>query len=62
MTGSVQSVSDIGSPPTSLISSDKLDDFREWARDGGYGEEYFNRWDSRSLWLEELFLSEQADQ
>jgi hypothetical protein len=44
--------------PKSLITSDLTDEFQSWARDGGYDESYFDRWDSKSLALEEEFLAE----
>ena len=45
----------------SIVPLDLQSEFLEWARDGGYDESYFNRWDSKSRALEELFLSERAE-
>ncbi|ATS86760.1 MULTISPECIES: HU family DNA-binding protein [Xanthomonas] len=44
------------SPPPSLIPEDQRADFLAWAREGGYDESYFNRWDSKSRQLEEDYL------
>ena len=52
----------IGSPPPSLIPKGQWDDFMEWARDGGYDESYFNRWDSKSRELEKRYLEEMEEQ
>lgn len=51
----------IASPPPSLIPANAWLDFLEWARDGGYDESYFNRWDSKSRALEQAYLDECAD-
>ena len=48
-------------PLKSLIPSELLEEFRDWARDGGYDESYFNRWDSKSRHLEETFLQERRE-
>jgi hypothetical protein len=47
-------------PLRSIIPPELATEFLEWARDGGYDESYFNRWDSKSRALEETFLLEMA--
>lgn len=42
--------------PKSLIPMSQKADFFEWARDGGYDESHFNRYDSKSRALEETYL------
>lgn len=48
--------------PPSLIPEDQKQDFLEWARDGGYDESYFDRYDSKSRELEQTFLEERESQ
>jgi hypothetical protein len=45
----------------SVIPAHLYHEFLEWARDGGYDESYFNRWDSKSRVLEEEFLMERTE-
>lgn len=49
-------------PLKSIVPPELTKEFLEWARDGGYDESYFNRWDSKSRALEEMFLSELSEQ
>jgi hypothetical protein len=49
---------DISSPPPSIVPADLWSDFVSWARDGGYDESYFDRWDSKSVALQVAFLAE----
>lgn len=51
----------IHDPLRSVVPPELQKEFLEWAEDGGYDESYFNRWDSKSRVLEELFLSERAE-
>lgn len=44
--------------PPSPVPATRREEFAEWARDGGYDESYFDRWDSRSLALEEAFMEQ----
>lgn len=44
--------------PRSLIEPSEWRDFYAWAKDGGYDESYFNRYDSKSLALQESYLRE----
>jgi len=48
---------DIGQPKQLIPPEDWLD-FCEWARYGGYDQSYFNRWDSKSLALQQQYLDE----
>lgn len=50
-------IPDIGQPKQLIPPEDWLD-FCEWARDGGYDQSYFNRWDSKSLALHQQYLDE----
>lgn len=52
---------DVAKPPRSLIDPADYPDFVEWARDAGYDESWFNRWDSKSRALEEHYLEETRD-
>lgn len=52
---------DLSKPPPSIIPAIQWNDFCEWARDGGYDQSYFNRFDSKSLALQELYLEELRD-
>lgn len=52
---------DLSAPPAPLIPSDQWADFCEWAREGGYDQPWFNRWDSKSVWLQEQYLEEQRE-
>jgi len=49
----------ICTPPTPLVQAENWQKFVEWARDGGYDQSFFNRWDSKSQALQELYLEEQ---
>lgn len=55
------SVTDAKTPPPPLIPTEKWADFCEWARDGGYDQSYFNRYDSKSLELQQEYLDEQRE-
>lgn len=57
----VPDLSALAKPPTELVPPSRWAEFCEWARDGGYDESYFNRWDSRSLELQRQFLGEESD-
>lgn len=48
-------------PPEPLVPPEQWPDFCDWVRDGGYDESWLNRWDSRSLWLQEQYLEEMRD-
>lgn len=50
------------SPPASLIPAARLPDFFAWALEGGYDESYHNRWDSKSLALQEAYLEETQEE
>lgn len=52
---------DISQPPEPLVSNEDWSDFCEWARDGGYDQSYFNRWDSKSLALQQQYLGERDE-
>lgn len=52
--------SDLSSPPPNIVPPDLWKDFMEWARDGGYDESYFDRWDSKSVALQVAFIAEMA--
>lgn len=54
--------SDLSQPPPSIIPENEWSDFCEWARDGGYDQSYFNRFDSKSLALQEEYLEERREQ
>lgn len=44
--------------PAPLVPPSLWSEFLEWARDGGYDESYHNRWDSKSIELQRLFMEE----
>ncbi len=48
----------LSSPPPPLIPAEQWAEFCEWARDGGYDQSWFNRWDSKSLQLQQMYLDE----
>jgi hypothetical protein len=48
----------ISSPPPPLIPAEQWAEFCEWAHDGGYDQSWFNRWDSKSLQLQQMYLDE----
>jgi len=41
-----------------LVDATAWSDFVSWAREGGYDESYFNRWDSKSQELQRQYLEE----
>ncbi|MDX9976302.1 MAG: hypothetical protein RBU21_25225 [FCB group bacterium] len=47
-----------GQLPPLLIPQERWKEFCEWARDSGYDESYFNRWDSKSVELQRQYLEE----
>lgn len=49
-------VASIGHPPAPIVPNWAA--FCEWAKEGGYDESYFNRWDSKSLALQAQYLEE----
>jgi hypothetical protein len=51
----------ISNSPQTVIPVELRTEFLEWAKDGGYDESYFNRWDSKSRDLEETFLLERLE-
>lgn len=51
----------VNDPLKSAVPPELQQEFLEWAKDGGYDQSYFNRWDSKSRALEEAFLSERAE-
>lgn len=51
-------LNDLSHPPPPLIPAELWPEFCEWAKDGGYDESYFNRYDSKSIALQEDFLVE----
>lgn len=52
---------DAGQLPPNLVAPEDWQDFCSWAQESGYDESWLNRWDSRSLALQEAFLEEQRD-
>lgn len=52
---------DLSRPPEPLVPKDQWADFCEWATDCGYDQSYFNRFDSKSLVLQQLYLEEMAE-
>lgn len=61
-TSHTPSSASISGPPPSLVPPEQWSAFLEWARDGGYDESYFNRWDSKSRALEQAYLDERASE
>jgi hypothetical protein len=53
---------DFSKPPPAIVSGNEWPDFCEWARDGGYDQSYFNRFDSKSLALQEQYRDELREQ
>ena len=51
----------VSTPPKNLVQSEDWADFCEWARDGGYDQSYFNRWDSKSIELQKQYLAEREE-
>lgn len=51
-------MADAGTLPKDLISAGDWPDFCDWARDAGYDESYFNRYDSKSYALQQQYLEE----
>ena len=47
--------------PKPLVGPDEWSDFVEWAHDGGYDESYFNRWDSKSYYLQVQYIDEKEE-
>jgi hypothetical protein len=44
--------------PEPLVPSSRWREFIEWANDGGYDESWHNRWDTKSIELQRVFLEE----
>jgi len=53
-------INDAASVPAPLVHPSRWNEFMEWARDGGYDESWFNRWDSKSHELQRAFLDESS--
>lgn len=51
-------LTDIASPPKTIVSPSRWQEFIDWANDGGYDESYHNRWDSKSVELQRQFIEE----
>jgi hypothetical protein len=47
--------------PPPLVQPSRWNEFIEWARDGGYDESWFNRWDSKFHELQRVFLDETSE-
>lgn len=47
--------------PEKLVGPEEWPEFVRWARDGGYDESYFNRWDSKSQQLQAQYLEEMKE-
>lgn len=58
---SSQDSATLSNPPPNLVRPEEWADFCEWARDGGYDQSYFNRWDSKSLELQKQYLAERDE-
>lgn len=52
---------DASTPPPPLIPAGQWQDFVQWANDGGYDQSYFDRWDSKSLSLQQTYLDEMEE-
>jgi hypothetical protein len=52
---------DASTPPPPLIPEGQWQDFVQWANDGGYDQSYFDRWDSKSLALQQTYLDEMEE-
>lgn len=47
--------------PGQIIPQSEWSEYCEWARDGGYDQSYFNRFDSKSVALQEAYLEEKRE-